>query len=65
MSKPSHLILTSSQQKQVTKLAKGTKTTPPVKNARKAAEMLGLPRHQVMLFFEQQNWANFSESSYR
>ena len=58
MAKPSSVTLTSKQQKAVMKEAK--KTT----NARKIADSLKLPRHQVMYFLETQGVASYSEGSY-
>jgi hypothetical protein len=59
MSKPTSVTLRKADQKQVVKMWKTTK------NARRIAEALGLPRHQVMYFLENQGVCRFSEGSYR
>ena len=58
MSRPTQITLKKAEQKSILKEWKVTK------NARKIAEKMGLPRHQVMLFCESQNLCTFSESSY-
>ena len=58
MSRPKMITLKKVEQKTILKEWKTTK------NARKIAEKLGLPRHQVMMFCESQHLCSFSESSY-
>jgi len=59
MSRPMQMTLKS---KEVKAVMKEWKTT---KNARKIAEKLGLPRHQVMFHLEMERLCSFSEGSYR
>lgn len=59
MARPQTVTLSKKDQKSV--LSKFKSVT---KNARSIAETLGLPRHQVMAFLEQQRLASYSEGSY-
>lgn len=59
MARPSTITLSKKDQKAV--LSKFKSMT---KNARLIAEILMLPRHQVMAFLEQQHLAIYSEGSY-
>ena len=64
MSRPTEVKLSKKDQKTVLSMWGGNKKEKGIKNARKIAEMLNLPRHYVMAFLENQGKCSFSESSY-
>jgi len=57
--RPSIITLTKKEQKQVLSQFKSG-----IKGARRIADMLGLPRYQVMRFLEDHDFASYSEGSY-
>jgi hypothetical protein len=60
MAKPVQVTLNKKIQKSVTRMFSKETT-----NARKIAEELGVPRHQVMLYLEEEGLARYSDGSYR
>jgi len=64
MSRPATVKLTKKDQKEVMSMWMGNKKEKGIKNARKIAEILNLPRHHVMAFLEERRECSFSESSY-
>jgi len=42
----------------------GNKKQKPIKDARKIASLVGVPRRQVMLFLESESLRTYSENSY-
>ena len=64
MSRPTEVRLSKKDQKTVLFMWEGGKKEKGIKNARKIAELVNLPRHHVMAFLEYQGKCSFSESSY-
>lgn len=57
-------VLSKIQQKNILQMWNGSKTREGVKNARKVAETLSIPRSKVMRFLESQKLASYSRGSY-
>jgi hypothetical protein len=64
MAKPDVVNLSKKDQKTVLSMWMGNKKEKGIKNARKIAETLNLPRHHVMAFLEDRGECSFSEKSY-
>jgi hypothetical protein len=64
MAKPKEVTLNKTVKQQILSLFKGKKTGAPVEDARKISDMLGVTRHQVMLFLEKEGLKKYSQGSY-
>lgn len=64
MSRPTEVKLTKKDQRVVMSMWTGNKKEKGIKNARKIAENLDLPRHHVMYFLSENGLKNYSEGSY-
>jgi phage pi2 protein 07 len=56
--------LKKSTQNRILKMWEGSKNRKGVHSARAIAEMLGVPRRQVMTFLENEGVTSYSEGSY-
>lgn len=56
--------MTKKQQQKVLSIFKGTSTRPAIRYARKIAEIVGVPRRQVMTFLATSGQRAYSEGSY-
>lgn len=59
------MTLKKNQTSKVEKLFNGSKKVAPVRDARKIADMVGVPRRQVMRFLESNGYRNYSPGSYK
>lgn len=57
-------MLKAATQNRILKMYEGTTKKRGVKDARKIAETIGVPRRQVMAFLENERLADYSEGSY-
>jgi len=57
-------MLKASTQNRILKLYEGTAKKKGIKDARKIAEIIGVPRRQVMAFLEDERLADYSVGSY-
>ena len=64
MAKPVQLELTAKDQSSIKKLFTGSKQIAGVKNARKIASILKLPRYQVMYALETSKLVKYAPGSY-
>ena len=56
--------MTKKQQQKVLSLFNGTSTRPAIRYARKIAEIVGVPRRQVMSFLEKTGKRDYSPGSF-
>lgn len=64
MSRPTEVKLSKKDQKIILSMWIGNKKEKGIKNARRIAEMINLPRHHVMYFLSENGLKNYSEGSY-
>ncbi len=58
------MTISKQMQKQIVNLYKGTKTSKGMRNARKIAQTLNLPRRKVMAYLTEQKIARYSSGSF-
>lgn len=58
------MTLKASQKNRILKVWEGSKKQKGVKGARKIAEIVGVPRRQVMEYLESERLADYSQGSY-